>query len=165
MKKLVISSLFSIFIAAPVAAFDFDTSKLDVGAGYGFGNDGVFSIRGDYTIEDEVDKPVKVRIGYDRYSQDFSLSSNSSWTYNIFYAGAYYDFSKAFDLGDKIHPFAGLGYGLGSVSCSGCGGSSPTVGGLYYISGVQYDINEQFTAEASFSVWGGMSIGANYHFE
>jgi len=40
----------------------------------------------------------------------------------------------------------------------------PPVGGLYYIGGIQYDITEQFSAEASFSVWGGLSIGANYNF-
>jgi len=113
-------------------------------------------------------KPIKVRVGYDRYTLDFGgFGGNYSWSYNVYYGGAYYYLDEFFDLGDKIHPFAGLGFGFGSVSCSGnfCNGvSSPTIGGLYYIGGVQYDLNDQFSAEASFSAWGGLTLGANYHF-
>lgn len=166
MKKIVIAILLSAFVTVPVLAADFDISNLSVGAGYGFGNNGVISIRSDYDITNKVNNPVKVRVGYDRYSLDFGgFRNNYSWSYNIFYGGAYYDFNKTFALNSKIHPFAGLGFGFGSVSCSGnfCN-SSPTIGGLYYIGGVQYDIKEQFSAEASFSVWGGLSIGANYNF-
>ncbi len=153
-------------VFSSTAMAEFDTSKLSVGAGYGFGNDGVLSLRADYDISDNVDHPVKVRIGYDRYSLD-GWGGNYSWSYSTFYGGAYYDFNEILGIDDKIHPFAGLGFGFGSASCSGgfCSGlSSPTVGGLYYIGGIQYDITEQFSAEASFSVWGGLSIGANYNF-
>ncbi len=166
MKKIAIPVLLSAFASAPTLALD--TSNLSVGASYGFGNNGVLSLRADYDISDKVDHPVKVRIGYDRYSLDYGgWLGDYSWAYNEFYGGAYYDFNEALDLDSKIHPFAGLGFGFGSVSCSGsvCNGlSSPTTGGLYYIAGIQYDINEKFSAEASYSVWGGLSLGANYNF-
>lgn len=161
MKKIIGFVVATVVLFSANVMAEFDMSKMSVGAGYGFGNNGVLSFRGDYDISDETDKPVKVRVGYDRYSLE--TFGNNSWTYNVFYGGAYYDFNETFDLDSEIHPFAGLGFGFGSVSCTGCG-TSPSVGGLYYIGGVQYDINEQFSAEASFSVWGGLSLGANYNF-
>ena len=159
MKKMIAATLLSAFIAAPALAFEFDTSKLSVGAGYGFGNSGVLSVHGDYDIADETDNPIKVRLGYDRYSL------GRYWSYNVFYGGAYYDFNEIIGLDEKIHPFAGLGLGFVSLSCSELCGSSVSTGGLYYIAGVQYDINEQFSAEVSFSAWGGMALGANYNFD
>lgn len=169
MRRFIFGTLLSAFLAAPAFAFEFDTSKLSVGASYGFGNDGVLSGRLDYDISEEVEKPVTVRVGFDRYTLDFGgFGGAYSWAYNVFYGGAYYDFSEALDLGEKIHPFAGLGFGFGSVSCSGsfCNGlGEPSVGGLYYIGGVQYEISDQLAAEASFSAFGGLSIGVNYSFQ
>ena len=169
MKKIILATVLFSFLTVPAFAFEFEKSKLSVGAGYGLGNNGVLSIRSDYDIAEEAGNPVSVRVGYDRYSTDFGgFGGNYSWSYNIFYAGAYYDFNETLELDEKIHPFAGLGFGFGSTSCSGsyCGfASSPSTGGLYYIGGVQYDLNEQFSAEASYSVWGGISIGVNYKFK
>jgi len=87
--------------------------KLSVGASYGFGNDGVLSLRADYDISDNVDHPVKLRVGYDRYSLD--SWGGYSWSYSTFYGGAYYDFNEVLGLDSKVHPFAGLGFGFGSV--------------------------------------------------
>jgi len=114
------------------------------------------------------DQPLKLRVGYDRYTVDSGILGNAySWAINVFYAGAYYDFNEKFNLDSRLHPFAGLGLGFGSATCSGvlCGSDSiPSVGGFYYIGGVQYDITDEFSAEAGFSAWGGLSIGANYNF-
>ncbi len=170
MKKTILSAVSAVLLVSTSAMAEFETEKLSVGASYGFGNNGVLSFRGDYDISDMTDKPMKARIGYDRYSLDGIFSSlDYTWTYSVFYGGVYYDFSETLDIDDRIRPFAGLGFGFGSVSCSGsgCGAgiSTPAVGGFYYIGGVQYELNEQFSAEASFTAWGGLSIGANYHFE
>ncbi len=165
MKKILVAALLSSAFAAP--AFAADTSKLSVGAGYGFDNGGVLSIHGDYNISDMFNnKPVKARFGIDHYALD--TGTQYTWSYNVFYAGAYYDFTQEMKLNDrKIHPFAGLGLGIGSVSCSSSGNwcnglGSPSVGGLYYILGVQYDIAPKMTAEANFNGWGGLSLGVNY---
>lgn len=163
MKKIFVASLLSAVVAMPAFA---EESKMAVGAGWGFGNGGVLSLRGDYDISDMVGQSaVKARVGYDRYSLD---SGAYTWSYNVFYAGAYKDFSKELNL-DKIHPFAGLGYGFGSTSCSGdsalCASlPSPAVGGFYYIGGVKYDVTPQIEAEVAFERWAGLSLGANYKF-
>lgn len=166
MKKIVIAALLSAFVAAPALAAN--TSKISVGAGYGLNYGGGFSIHGDYDISDKANAPVKVRLGYDRYSENLSgFGINYTWSYNHYFAGAYYDFSKQMQLDKKIHPFAGLGLGFGSVSCSGCGGfnfASPTVGGIYYIAGVQYDVTPKIAAEANFNEFGGLTLGANFKF-
>ncbi len=169
MKKMLSAALLSTFIAAPAFAFEFDSSNLSVGGSYGLGNNGVISVRGDYDISDDTDQPLKIRLGYDRYTIDLGgvFVDNYSWTYNIYYAGAYYDFGEMLNLDDNIHPFIGLGLGFRSATCSGifCSGrSNPSTSRLYYVSGIQYDVNDQISAEVSFSVWGGLSIGANYNF-
>jgi hypothetical protein len=165
MKKLLIASVIAAMGSTAMAA---DLSGMSIGAGYGFGNGGVMSIHGDYDISQMANKqPIKVRVGYDRYSEDFGGGNSYKWSYNVFYGGAYYDFGKALQLGNKIHPFAGLGFGFGSASCSGnwCNGiSTPTVGGLYYILGAQYDMTPNLAAEANFNGWGGLSLGVNYKF-
>lgn len=165
---MVIAALLSALVAAPALAAE--TSKLSVGAGYGFDNGGVVSVHGDYDISDKANAPVKVRVGYDHYSLGYGWTGgNYTWSYNVFYGGAYYDFNKALKLDKKIHPFAGLGFGFGSVSCTGsayCSSviGSPSVGGLYYIAGVQYELTPKIDAEANFNGWGGLSIGANFKF-
>jgi len=58
MKKIASAILLSAFVATPAFA-EFDKSKLSVGAGYGFGNDGVLSFRGDYDISDKTKKTDK----------------------------------------------------------------------------------------------------------
>ncbi len=169
MKQILSAILLSAAVAAPALAEGFDKSKLSVGAGYGFANSGVLSLRADYDISRMVNnEPVKARVGYDRYSVDYGgFGNNYSWSYNIYYGGAYYDFNKQLKLDSKIHPFAGLGFGFGSASCSGnwCGwSSSPTVGGFYYIAGVQYDLTPKINAELNFNGWGGLSLGGNFKF-
>lgn len=151
--------------ATSAQAAEFDSSKLTAGVGFGFDNGGVFSLHADYDIADITRNPVKARVGYDRYSID--TKGAYTWSYNVFYGGAYYDFNRTLALPRNIHPFAGLGLGIGSVSCSGtwCNNTStPSSGGLYYIGGVQYDINNQISAELSLSGWTGLSVGANIKF-
>lgn len=165
MKTIIMAALISTVVAVPALAAD---QKLSVGGGYGFGNGGVISVHGDYDISDMAKAPVKARIGWDHYTLDYGSGSfNYSWSYNVYYGGAYYDFSSLIKLGDKIHPFAGLGFGFGQVSCSGtyCSGySSPTVGGFYYIGGVQYNVTSNIDAEVSLSQWSGFAVGANLKF-
>ena len=143
-----------------------DLSKLSVGAGYGFGNGGVFSVRGDYDIADLANnKPIKVRVSYEHYSID--TGGLYTWSFDVFYAGVYYDFRKDLNLADKLHPFAGLGFGIGAASCSGtwCNGvTAPTFGGLDFLLGLQYDVTPKIAAEANINGWGGLSLGANFKF-
>lgn len=163
MKKVVSAMLLSAAISAPAMAGDL--SKLSIGAGYGFANNGVLSIHADYDISDVAKAPVKARFGYDNYAVD--NSGAYKWAYNVFYGGAYYDFNKQLKLDSKVHPFAGLGLGFGTASCSGawCNQvSTPTVGGLYLIAGVQYDVTPKVNAEINLNGWGGLSIGGNLKF-
>jgi len=163
MKKTLSAIL--LFSALSSSAMAADQSKWSAGAGYGFNNNGVFSLHADYDIADQFNnEPVKVRFGYDSYTIN---SSGYSWGYNVFYGGAYYDFSKQLKLDSKLHPFAGLGLGFGTTSCSGslCSGlASPSVGGIYFIAGVQYDVKPNINLEASINGWNGLLFGANYKF-
>jgi len=168
MKKIILAALISTVVSVPALAAD---QKLSVGGGYGFGNGGVISVHGDYDISDMTKTPVKVRVGWEHYTLDYGFAnSDYSWSYNVYYGGAYYDLNQQLKLGDKIHPFAGLGFGFGSVSCTGtvyCNSgyySSPTVGGFYYIGGVQYNVTPNIDAEVSLSQWAGFAIGANLKF-
>lgn len=166
MKNLLFAFLLVTFFSAPAMAADL--SKWSVGAGYGFDYSGVFSIHADYDISDQANhEPVKARFGYDSYTVNYGGPSSYSWGYNVFYGGAYYDFNKPLKLDSKIHPFAGLGLGFGTASCSGnvCGGlARPMVGGIYILAGVQYDIKSNVNLEASVNGWNGLSLGANYKF-
>ncbi|MEK6749557.1 MAG: outer membrane beta-barrel protein [Pseudomonadota bacterium] len=176
MKKIVLVALLSAFVAAPVSAASKKSASTGdtqyaIGAGYGLSNNGVLSVRGDYDISAQANAPVKVRVGWDHYKIDFNFGYSYSWSYDVYYAGAYYDFNQQLKLGEKIHPFAGLGFGTGQVtfSCSGgttvCGSlSSPSIGGLYYIGGVQYNVTPNIDAELSYSGWTGISLGGNFKF-
>ncbi len=162
MKKLALAAALVLFSATSSAS---ELSKMSVGAAYGFNYTGVLSIYGDYDISKEANNnPVKIRVGWDHYSDSYA---NYKWSYNVVYGGAYYDFNKILKIDKKIHPIAGLGFGFGTVSCSGnwCSNySSPTVGGLYYILGAQYDFTPKISGEVNFNGWGGLSLGANYNF-
>ena len=159
MKKIFIASV--IAAMGSVSAMAADLSQMSIGAGYGFSNGGVVSVHGDYDISQLArNQPIKVRVGYDHYSNDYG---SFKWSYNVFTGGAYYDFGKLVNLGNKIHPFAGVGFGFGSVSCSGCG-NSPTAGGFYHIVGIQYDLAPNIAVEANINAWGGPSAGVNYKF-
>ena len=164
MKKLPLALLLVTLNAASALAAD-DSSKWSAGADFGFNYSSVLSIHADYDISDQTNnEPVKVRFGYDSYSIN---SSGYSWGYNVFYGGAYYDFNKQLQLDRRVHPFAGLGLGFGTASCSGnsCGGlASPNVGGVYAIAGLQYDVKPNINLEASLNGWNGLMLGANYKF-
>jgi opacity protein-like surface antigen len=166
MKKILIAALLSAFITVPALAAD--QAKWSAGAGVGFEYTGVFSLHADYDISSDFNnEPVKLRFGYDRYSRDYGGPANYSWGYNDYYVAADYDFNKALKLDSKIHPFAGLGLGFGSTSCSGnmCGGmSSPSVGGIYFIGGVQYEVKSKISIEANVNSWTGFTLGANIQF-
>ena len=166
MKKIYFALLLTFSFALPAIAAD--QSKWSAGAGFGFDYVGVFSLHADYDIAEQFNnEPVKVRFGYDRYSRDYNGPANYSWGYNDFYAAALYDFNKPLKLDSKIHPFAGLGLGFGTTSCSGngCGGvSNPSVGGIYFIAGLQYDVKPKFNLELNVNSWVGLTLGANIKF-
>ena len=151
---------------APAAA----EPQFAVGVAYGLDYSGTLSIRGDMDISRLTNgQPLKARIGYDRASQTYNWFGGSyTWTHSHFYGSAYYDFNKLLKLDRRLHPFAGAGYGFGSVSCSGswCGGgwSSPSVGGVYVLGGIQYNVTNAIDVEASYNNFAGVSIGANFRF-
>jgi len=166
MKKTLFAFLLFTSFASPAMAVD--PSKWSAGAGVGFDYSGALSVHADYDISDQVkNEPVKVRFGYDHYSRDYNGPSNYTWGYNDYYASADYDFNKALKIDSNIHPFAGLGLGFGSTYCSGniCGGlADPTVGGIYFIAGVQYDLKPNINLEANVNSWVGLTLGANFKF-
>lgn len=157
MKQIITALTLATVLTSP--AFASDQSRPSIGIGYGLDNGGVLSLHGDFSIADKVNnEPVKVRLGWDHYSLGYGFGNNNySWSYNVFYGGAYYDFNRALKLDNKIHPFAGLGLGFGNARCSGpwCNNAvSPTVGGLYLLAGVQYDLTPNVNAELNINGWG-----------
>ncbi|MEI7842570.1 MAG: hypothetical protein WCI39_06025 [Gallionellaceae bacterium] len=163
MNKILVVALVSVFASTSVMA-----EELSVGAAYGLGYNNL-DIHADVNISKFANNnPVKARVGYNRYSSDYGAGvTGYTWAYNVFYAGAYYDFNKIAKLDAKVHPFLGLGLGFGSTSCTGnwCGNASAvTAGGLYYIGGVQYDFTPKVQGEIGFGVWSGLSVGANFKY-
>ena len=166
MNKILLAILLTGSVLTPAMAAE--SNKWSAGVGFGFDYSGVLSLHADYDISDQVhNEPVKVRFGYDHYSRNYSGPSDYSWGYDDFYASADYDFNKALKLDNKIHPFAGLGLGFGTTSCSGnyCNNvSSPSVGGIYFIAGVQYNLKSNIDLEANVNSWTGLTLGANLKF-
>jgi hypothetical protein len=163
MKKILVVALVSAFFSAPTMAED---TSLGVAYGLDYNN---LDIHADMDISKWANKsPVKARMGYNHYTSDHGAGvTRYSWSYNVFYAGAYYDFNKAAKLDAKVHPFLGLGLGFGSTACSGSwcsNASSVTAGGLYYMGGVQYDFTPKIQGEIGFGVWSSLTIGANFKF-
>lgn len=158
MKKNFIASV--IAAMGSVSAMAADLSQMSIGAGYGLSNGGVLSIHGDYDISQLARKqPIKIRVGYDHYSDEIGSFKRSS---NVFSGGAYYDFGKLLNLGNKLHPFAGAGFSY--ASCSDCGIYSSPDNRVYHIVGVQYDVTPNIAVEANFNAWGGPTAGVNYKF-
>lgn len=162
MKTLLLTGLLAAGIS--VSAQAADPSGLSIGAGYGFAGAGLLSLHGDLDMSSHLQhQPISLRIGYDQFAND---QENYRWNYSVLSAGGYYDFNKIAHLDSKIHPFAGAGLGVGSVSCNSCraGLNTPDVGGLYLIGGVQYALDPHLRLEASLNTWGGPTIGLDYKF-
>jgi opacity protein-like surface antigen len=166
MKKLYFALLLTASCVLPAMAAE--QSKWNVGAGYGLDYNGVLALHADYDIADQANnEPVKIRIGYDHYSRDYGGSTNYAWGYNVYYGAGIYDLNKVMKLDSKVHPFAGLGLGFGTATCTGnlCGLQvSPNVGGIYFIGGVQYDVRSDINLEANVNSWSGLTVGANFRF-
>lgn len=161
MKKTLIA-LLSVGVIAPAMA-----AENNIGVGFGLANGGVLSIHGDFDVARAVQGPVMARIGFDHYAMNYGWNGGYTWSYNVFYGGAYYDLNKAMQLDRRFHPFVGLGIGIGSASCSGpaCNQvANPSVGGLYFIGGLQYELTPKVDAELNINGWGGLTVGANFKY-
>lgn len=162
MKTVLVASLLAAGISLTAQAAD--PSGISIGAGYGFEGAGMVTVHGDLDLSRHLQgQPITLRIAYDQYAND---KYAYRWNYSVLSAGAYYDFNKLAHLNSKVHPFAGAGVGAGTVSCNSCRGgvTTPDVGGLYLVGGIQYALDPHLRLEASLNTWGGPTVGIDYLF-
>jgi outer membrane protein W len=104
----------------------------------------------------------------------FNVSENVSVRpfaeYSTFYGGSGLGFGAAatydFKLQDsKFVPYIGAGYAGGSISLNGFGGGSINYGGFFVTGGVDYQISDSMTLNASYgSTLGGAKVGLGFDF-
>ena len=167
MKKTIIAALLSAIASVPCLAAE---NKGNVGVN--FSTESVFGIHGEWSLASMADNaPVSVQVFLKNYSQD--LGSNNTWgTTAIGFAGIY-DFSAAAKLdrltrlGDRIHPYAGIGAMSVSYNWKG-NGPAPAYygvgGGLYVTAGVRYTFTRQVDADFNYNNFGDITVGANFKF-
>jgi opacity protein-like surface antigen len=171
MKRFVIATMLSIFFAAPAVAASADSPARNnsIGVNYGFDEDGVMGIQGEFDISASMNKaPVSVQIFWKNYSH--SIPSNAGtyqYNYNGFGVAAIYDFSATARLDKRFKPYAGLGLITLNSDLSGPNSQPPQsaeTGGLYFALGVQYALTPTLSADLNFNNIGGLTLGANVNF-
>lgn len=167
MKKIAIAILLSGFAAAPALAAE---GKNSIGINYGFDNNGVVGVQGQFDISSAMPNkmPVSVQVFWKNYSQDYNSGAGIyRYSYNAFGAAAIYDFGSLLPQDRKVRPYAGVGlYGLNS-NYSGpyvAFPAGPDSGGLYITAGVKYDLTPQVSADLNLNNVGGLTIGADFNF-
>ena len=167
MKKIAVALLLSAFIAAPAIAAD---GKNSVGINYGFDQDGVIGIQGEFDISSSVNKaPVSIQVFWKSYSQSYDRppAGTYQYSYNGFGAAAIYDFGSVVKQNNKIKPYAGLGLYTLSNTLSGPAAPldvSADTGGLYVVAGVRYAMTTELSADVNLNNIGGLTIGVNLNF-
>jgi len=167
MKKIAAVFLFSVFIAVPAFAED---GKNNVGISYGFNQDGVVGIQGEFDISSSVNKaPVSVQLFWKNYSDTFTVGGVGTYqySYNGYGVAAIYDFGSVVKQNNKIKPYAGLGLYTLSNQLSGPAAPpnvSADTGGLYIVAGVRYAMTPKFAADLNVNNIGGLTLGANLNF-
>ena len=167
MKKIAAALLFSVFIASPVFAED---AKNNVGISYGFGQDGVVGIQGEFDISSSVkNAPVSIQLFWKNYSDSFTVGGVGTYqySYNGYGVAALYDFGSVVKQNNKIKPYLGLGLYTLTNQLSGPA-QPPNVsadsGGLYVVAGVRYAMTPKFAADLNFNNIGDLTVGANLNF-
>jgi len=167
MKKIAAALLLSAFIAAPAIAAD---GKNSVGINYGFDQDGVVGIQGDFDISSSVNNaPVSIQVFWRSYSQTYDRppAGTYQYSYNGLGVAAIYDFGSVVKQNSKIKPYAGLGLYTLTNELSGPAAplnESADTGGLYAVAGVRYAMTTQLSADLNYNNIGGVTIGVNLHF-
>jgi len=166
MKKIAVALLFSAFIAVPAVAAD---SKNNVGVNYGFGQDGVVGIQGEFDISSSVkNAPISVQLFWKGYSDSFSTGAGTyQYSYNGFGVAGIYNFGSVVKQNSKIKPYVGLGLYTLNNTLSGPAAPPPNSadsGGLYAVAGVQYEMTPQFTGDLNYNNIGSLTLGLNLNF-
>jgi opacity protein-like surface antigen len=173
MKRFVIATLLSVFLAAPAVAApaaDEPVGKHSIGVNYGLDEDGVVGIQGEFDISASMINraPVSAQIFWKNYSHSFSNNLGTyQYNYNGFGAAAIYDFSTVAKFDKRIKPYAGLGLITLNSNLSGPNGQPPEgadTGGLYVTVGVRYALTPILSADLNYNNTGGLTIGANINF-
>jgi len=167
MKKIAVALLLSAFIVAPAVAAD---GKKSVGINYGFGQDGVIGIQGEFDISSSVkNAPVSVQLFWKGYSESFSVAGVGTYqySYNGLGVAAIYNFGSVVKQNNKIKPYAGLGLYTLSNTLSGPAAPpniSADSGGLYAVAGVKYEMTPEFTGDLNYNNIGSVTLGLNLNF-
>jgi opacity protein-like surface antigen len=167
MKKIVITALLSAVISVPAVAAE---GKNSIGINYGFGNNGVAGVQGEFDISSAMPNkmPVSVQVFWKNYSQDHNSGAGIyQYSYNAFGAAAIYDFGSLLPQDRKLRPYAGVGlFGLNSnySGPSVAFPAGPDSGGLYVTAGAKYDLTPQVSADLNLNNIGGLTIGVDFNF-
>jgi opacity protein-like surface antigen len=172
MKRFVITTLLSVFFAAPAVAAPADepVRKNSIGVNYGLGENGVVGIQGEFDISASMINraPVSAQIFWKNYSHSFSNNLGTyQYNYNGFGVAAIYDFSTVAKLDKRIKPYAGLGLITLNSRLSGPNGQAPEgadTGGLYITAGVRYALTPILSSDLNYNNIGGLTIGVNINF-
>jgi opacity protein-like surface antigen len=161
MKRIVIATLLSVFVAAPAIAAD---GKNSVGVNYGTDLNGVFGIQGEFDISSMTNKqPVSVQVFWKKSSQTYYGVSADTTAIG---AAGIYDFNALAKLDKKIHPYAGAGlkHETDTAVVPFFGSVKTTTTDLYITGGVRYYLTPQFDADLNYNNFGGLTIGVNFDF-
>lgn len=167
MKKIAIVILLSGFAAAPVLAAE---GRNSIGVSYGFDNNGVVGLQGQFDISSAMPNkmPVSIQVFWKNYSQSYRTGAGVyQYGYNGFGVAGIYDFGSVFSHNRQIRPYAGIGLVTLNSSLSGPNLPFPTgpdSGGLYVTAGVKYELTPQVSADLSLNNVGGLTIGADFNF-
>ncbi len=167
MKRIVIAALLSGCVALPAVAAD---GKNSIGVNYGFGNNGVVGVQGEFDISAAMPNraPVSIQVFWKNYSQSYFTGAGVyQYSYNAFGAAAIYDFGSVIPQDRKFRPYAGVGLVTLNSNLSGPNVAFPTgpdSGGLYVTAGIKYDLTPQVSADLNLNNIGGLTIGADFNF-
>jgi len=166
MKKIAAAVLISAFISVPAIAADGSKS---VGVNYGFGQDGVIGIQGEFDISSSVkNAPISVQLFWKGYSDSFSTGAGTyQYDYNSFGVVGIYNFGSEVKQNSKIKPYAGLGLYTLSNTLSGPAAPPPNSadsGGLYAVAGVKYEMTPEFSGDLNYNNIGSLTLGLNLNF-
>jgi hypothetical protein len=156
MRNMVYTALLSACVIGHAAAAE---SKGNVGINSSTNE--TYGIQGEVNISSLVNNaPVSVQVFWKKYSDNY-------WRITTTGIAGIYDFSSIAKLGEKAHPYVGIGLMTVSNSWIGTGTQAPYGGvdsGWYESAGIRYFLTPQLDADFSYNNFGDLTIGVNFNF-
>lgn len=161
MKKIVIAAMLSAFVTAPAVA------AVNAGnIGFNYSVDNVFGFHGEFDISSMTNKaPVSVQVFLKNYTQN--IAPGVSWSTTGIGVAGIFDFQSMARLGNKVHPYAGIGLISVSHKWRGAGPAwtyTGVGGGMYITGGVRYFLTPLTAADFNYNNFGSLTAGVNFGF-